>query len=191
MRDSKFSLMIIAILFITLLSPQNSSIVSAEESATPSQEEMLLEEGITLVALRNDSLDLNQDGETDAIRVVVMVNTSREWIDMELRVLGDYKDKQVIESVTLSFTGQTNASIMYDAWSSGEHSLSLQFVNADGNVITTYQLPTYSLIPALKTPRINLQLSAPPWIETGDECLVERNFSDETGPRYGLLEIIN
>ena len=104
MRDSKFPLMIIAILFITLLSPQNSSIVSAEESATPSQEEMLLEEGITLVALRNDSLDLNQDGETDAIRVVVMVNTSREWIDMELRVLGDYKDKQLIESVTLSFT---------------------------------------------------------------------------------------
>ena len=75
MRDSKFTLMIITILFITLLSPQNSSIVSAEESA--SQEELLLEEGITLVALRNDTLDLNQDGETDAIRVVVMVNTSR------------------------------------------------------------------------------------------------------------------
>ena len=187
MRDSKFSLMIITILFITLLSPQNSSIVSAEESTTTSQEEMLLDEGITLVALRNDTLDLNQDGETDAIRVVVMVNTSREWIDMELRVLGDYKDKQVIESITLSFTGQTNASIMYDAWSSGEHSLSLQFVNADGNVITTYQLATYSLIPALKTPRINLQLSAPAWIETGDECLIERNFSDETGPRYDAI----
>ena len=158
--------------------------VQAESSAV---EDALAAEGLTLVALRNDTMDMNQDGETDAIRVVVMVNTSREWIDMELRVLGDYKGKQVIESVTLSFTGQTNASIMYDAWSSGEHSLSLQFVNADGNVITTYQLATYSLIPALKTPRINLQLSAPAWIETGDECLIERNFSDETGPRYDAI----
>ena len=179
MRNTKYSLLIIAILFATVLIPQNSSIVSAEESGITEEEQMLMDEGIILVALRNDTLDLNQDGETDAIRVVIMVNTSREWIDMELRLLGDYKDKQVVESVTLSFTGQTNASLVYDAWASGEHSLSLQFVNADGEVFKTYQLPTYSLIPALKTPRIDLQLSAPPWIETGDECLIKRNFSDE------------
>lgn len=76
---------------------------------------------------------------------------------------------------------------MYDAWSNGEHSLSLQFVNAEGEVITTYQLATYSLVPALKTPRINLQLNAPPWIETGDQCLIKRNFADETGPRYNAI----
>ena len=187
MRDVKYSLLIITILFVTILLPQNSSIVSAEDSGISWEEQMLMDEGIIIVALRNDTLDLNQDGETDAIRVVIMVNTSREWIDMELRLLGDYKDKQVVESVTLSFTGQTNASIMYDAWANGEHSLSLQFVNAEGTVFLTYQLPTYSLVPALKTPRIDLQLSAPPWIETGDECLIKRNFSDETGPRYDAI----
>ncbi len=187
MRDTKYSLLIIAILFVTILLPQNSSIVNAEESGISWEEQMLMDEGLIIVALRNDTLDLNQDGETDAIRVVIMVNTSREWIDIELRLLGDYKDKQVVESVTLSFTGQTNASIMYDAWANGEHSLSLQFVNAEGTVFLTYQLPTYSLVPALKTPRIDLQLSAPPWIETGDECLIKRNFSDETGPRYDAI----
>ncbi|RZD49574.1 MAG: hypothetical protein CXT67_09905, partial [Methanobacteriota archaeon] len=116
MRDTKYSLLIIAILFVTILLPQNSSIVNAEESGISWEEQMLMDEGLIIVALRNDTLDLNQDGETDAIRVVIMVNTSREWIDIELRLLGDYKDKQVVESVTLSFTGQTNASIMYDAW---------------------------------------------------------------------------
>lgn len=187
MRETNYSLLIIAILFATILAPQNSIIASAEESGISWEEQMLQDEGIIIVALRNDTLDLNQDGETDAIRVVVMVNTTREWIDMEIRLLGDYKDKQVVESASLSFTGQTNVSIMYDAWANGEHSLSLQFVNAEGNIFLTYQLPTYSLVPALKTPRINLQLSAPPWIETGDECLIKRNFSDETGPRYDAI----
>ena len=116
MRDTKYSLLIIAILFATILVPQNGSIASAEDSGISWEEQMLIDEGITIVALRNDTLDLNQDGETDAIRIVIMVNTTREWTDMELRLLGDYKDKQVVESVTLSFTGQTNASLMYDAW---------------------------------------------------------------------------
>ena len=34
----------------------------------------LSDAGITLVALRNDTLDLNQDGDIDAIRVVVILN---------------------------------------------------------------------------------------------------------------------
>ena len=34
----------------------------------------LEEAGITMVALRNDTLDLNQDGDIDAVRVVVILN---------------------------------------------------------------------------------------------------------------------
>ena len=78
MRETNYSLLIIAILFATILAPQNSSIASAEESGISWEEQMLQDEGIIIVALRNDTLDLNQDGETDAIRIVVMVNTTRE-----------------------------------------------------------------------------------------------------------------
>ena len=35
----------------------------------------LEEAGITMVALRNDTLDLNQDGDIDAVRVVVILNS--------------------------------------------------------------------------------------------------------------------
>ena len=38
----------------------------------------LEEAGITMVALRNDTLDLNQDGDIDAIRVVVILNSTIE-----------------------------------------------------------------------------------------------------------------
>ncbi|MBT5025752.1 MAG: hypothetical protein HON05_03195, partial [Euryarchaeota archaeon] len=41
--------------------------VGAESTST---DDALAEEGLTLVALRNDTMDMNQDGEPDAIRVV-------------------------------------------------------------------------------------------------------------------------
>ena len=47
--------------------------VSAEEEKDPFEEA-----GLTLVALRNDSLDSNQDGITDAVRVVVVINSTNQ-----------------------------------------------------------------------------------------------------------------
>ena len=43
--------------------------VQAEPSAA---EDALAAEGLTLVAFRNDTMDMNQDGEPDSIRVVVL-----------------------------------------------------------------------------------------------------------------------
>lgn len=155
--------------------------VGAESS---SSEEALEAEGLALVALRNDTLDLNQDGDADAIRVVVIMNTTNEFSNIELRLYGVHKDREVHDSRTMSFSGQSNASIIYDAWAQGEHALRLEIVNQNGETITTIQLPTYVLRPALKTPQITLDLEAPAWIETGDACTIDRLFADETGPRY-------
>ena len=141
-------------------------------------------EGLALVALRNDTLDLNQDGDADAIRVVVIMNTTNEFSNIELRLYGVHKDREVHDSRTMSFSGQSNASIIYDAWAQGEHALRLEIVNQNGETITTIQLPTYVLRPALKTPQITLDLEAPALIETGDACTIDRLFADETGPRY-------
>ena len=160
--------------------------VQAESSAV---EDALAAEGLTLVALRNDTMDMNQDGEPDAIRLVVILNSSSDWTEIELRLYGIHKDKEVLQEQYMAFTGQSNASLVYDAWSEGEHALRLDFINQDGSKITTLQLPSYVLKPALKTPQITLDLNAPDWIETGDYCSIDRVFADETGPRYDALGI--
>ena len=158
-----------------------SYIGAAEEG----DEDPLAEAGLSLIALRNDTLDTNQDGENDAIRVVVVLNSDQESTNLELRLIGEYKDREVTETLQFTFSGQSNASLTYDAWASGEHELRLQLVDQDGNIITTIPLPTYVLRPALQVPSIILALNAPQHIETGDECTISRIFSDETGPRYG------
>jgi hypothetical protein len=89
----------------------------------------------------------------------------------------------------MAFTGQSNASLVYDAWSEGEHALRLDFINQDGDKITTLDLPSYILKPALKTPQLILDFDTQDWIETGDDCSINRIFADETGPRYGALGI--
>ena len=164
--------------------------MTGSASAEPSSSDEGLEaEGLALIALRNDTLDLNQDGDADAIRVVVIMNTTNEYTNIELRLYGVHKDREVHDSRTMSFSGQSNASIIYDAWAQGEHALRLEIVNQDGETITTIQLPTYVLRPALKTPQIILDLEAPAWIETGDACTIDRLFADETGPRYAAAGV--
>lgn len=183
MLDGRRStLVMLGVLLVSIGAPLGLvETVAAEPS---SSEEALEAEGLALVALRNDTLDLNQDGDADAIRVVVIMNTTNEFTNIELRLYGVHKDREVHDSRTMSFSGQSNASIIYDAWAQGEHTLRLEIVNQNGEIIATIQLPTYVLRPALKTPQIILDLEAPSWIETGDACTIDRLFADETGPRY-------
>ena len=177
------SLTMIMILLITILAPQISGNVFAEESED--DEDPLGDAGLTLIALRNDTLDTNQDGDIDSVRVVVVMSTTSDFVNLELRLFGEHKDKQVVETQIMSFSGQSNASLTYDSWANGEHELSLAVINEAGEEITTFELPTYLLKPALKTPRLMLALNAPENIETGDQCTINRIFDDETGPRYG------
>jgi len=184
MSDSKrvLPLLLVSLLFGCIIFPLGLvQDVKAESSAV---EDALAAEGLTLVALRNDTMDLNQDGEPDAIRVVVILNSSSEWTEIELRLYGLHKDKEVKQEQYMAFTGQSNASLIYDAWSEGEHALRLEFINQNGDKITTFNLPSYVLKPALKTPQLILDLDAPERIETGDNCTIHRVFADETGPRY-------
>ena len=184
MRDSKqiLPIILVSLLLGCLLSPLG---IVQEVQAEPSVvDDALAAEGLTLVALRNDTMDLNQDGEPDAIRVVVILNSSSDWTEIELRLHGLHKDKEVQQEQYMAFAGQSNASLVYDAWSAGEHTLRLEFVKQDGSTIVTLQLPSYILKPALKTPHLMLDLDAPGWIETGDDCSINRVFDDETGPRY-------
>ena len=185
-KDKLLSSFTICLIFCSMLALSPVSINGAADEA---EEDSLAEAGLSLIALRNDTLDTNQDGENDAIRVVVVLNTEQENTNLELRLIGEYKDREVTETLQFTFSGQSNASLTYDAWASGEHELRLQMVDQNGNIITTIPLPTYVLIPALQTPSIILTLNAPQHIETGDQCTISRVFSDETGPRYGATGV--
>ena len=186
MSDKKVSksLIMLMVLLTSLVIPQMTGGVFAETSES---EDPLSEAGLTLIALRNDTLDTNQDGDIDSIRVVVVMSTTDNFVNLELRLFGIHKGQQVVETQLMSFSGQSNASLTYDSWANGEHELSLAVINEAGEEITIFELPTYLLKPALKTPRVTLALNAPENIETGDECSVNRIFEDETGPRYGAV----
>ena len=171
--------LLVALLFTSLLMP--TSFVGAEATA----EERLAERGLTVLALRNDTIDTNQDGDIDAVRVVVVLNSTASQNDMIVKLRGLHKEREVLETNEISFSGQTNITMVYDAWSKGEHDLRLDFYDEDGVFVASYPLPTFVLTPALQVPMVQLMLNAGGGLQTGESCEIERMFGDETGPRYG------
>lgn len=155
--------------------------VSAEEESDP-----FTEAGLDLVAIRNDSLDSNQDGMMDAIRVVVVINSTNQWVDLTLTLIGEHSGFTVYEEVIMAFENQENASMTYDSWAAGEHSLLLEISNIEGNLLKSIEIGTFDLSPSLATPSIDLQLSGSEIMQTGDSCEITRDFIDETGPRWNF-----
>ena len=117
--------------------------VSAEEESDP-----FTEAGLDLVAIRNDSLDSNQDGMMDAIRVVVVINSTNQWVDLTLTLIGEHSGFTVYEEVIMAFENQENASMTYDSWAAGEHSLLLEISNIEGNLLKSIEIGTFDLSPS-------------------------------------------
>ena len=179
MREKTLAWGAVVVFLLTLLSPLP---VVAGELTT---EERLAEQGLTVLALRNDTIDTDQDGDIDAVRVVVVLNSTAAQNDLIVKLRGLHKEREVLEVAEISFSGQTNISLVYDAWSKGEHRLRLDFFDEDGEFIASNPLPTFVLTPALQVPMVQLNLEAGASIQTGEACQIQRVFLDETGPRYG------
>ena len=79
-------------IMLVLLSIAAVSYTAVSVAADDSSSDSLAEAGLSLIALRNDTLDTNQDGDNDAIRVVVVFNTEQDSTNLELRLIGEYKD---------------------------------------------------------------------------------------------------
>jgi len=139
---------------------------------------------VSIVALRNDSLDTNEDGRLDAIRVVVVLNTTAGHADLRLVLEGTSLGRTVEESAIISFDHQTEASLQIDAWADDDLSIALVVYGDEGQEIIRRTIGTFSTSPALSPPKLELSLEAPLWLETGDECQIKRSFIDQTGPRY-------
>ncbi len=156
--------------------------VSAEEE----ESDPFVAAGLNLVALRNDSLDSNQDGMMDAIRVVIVID-SEQWIDLTLTLFGEHSGFNVAEETLMSFEYQENASLTYDSWATGEHRLMLEISDSDGRLLKAINIGTFDLSPALAVPSVNLQLTGSEIMQTGDSCEISREFIDETGPRWDYV----
>ena len=78
MSNHKVSLMLI---FIIIFASFATVMITPRVQAEESEQDPLAEAGISVVALRNDTLDTNQDGDTDAIRVVIVVSAEIERIN--------------------------------------------------------------------------------------------------------------
>ena len=154
-------------------------------SAVDEEVDSFEEAGLTLVALRNDSLDTDQDGLFDAIRVVVVLNSTANWIDLTLSLIGHHSGITVTEDLIMSFEDQANSSLTYDSWAEGEHSLTLEISDVEGMLLTSIPLGIFDLSPSLDVPNIDLRLSGSEVMQTGDSCVIHRVFVDETGPRWG------
>ena len=140
--------------------------------AAEDESDQFEEAGLTLVALRNDSLDSNQDGMMDAIRVVVVINSTNQRVDLTLTLIGEHSGFTVYEDIFMSFEDQENASLTYDSWAAGEHSLRLEISDSEGRLIKRVNLGIFDLSPALATPSIDLQLSGSEIMQTGDACQI-------------------
>jgi len=173
MREWFLVILLAASCFITPVSAVDEEVNSLEEA------------GLTLVALRNDSLDTDQDGLFDAIRVVVVLNSTDGWVDLTLTLFGQYGGIIVTEEAIVSFEDQVNSSLTYDSWAEGEHSLILEISDVEGRLLSSISLGTFDLSPALDVPEIDLRLSGSEVMQTGDACEIHRVFVDETGPRWG------
>jgi hypothetical protein len=168
------------ILIALMLSLSFVGQVSAEEE----ESDPFVAAGLNLVALRNDSLDSNQDGMMDAIRVVVVINSTNQWVDLTLTLMGEHSGFTVTEELLMSFENQENASLTYDSWAGGEHRLMLEISDADGRLLKSINIGIFDLSPALSVPSIDLVLSGSEIMQTGDVCEISRDFIDETGPRW-------
>lgn len=156
--------------------------VVAEEETDP-----FTEAGLNLVALRNDSLDSNQDGMMDAIRVVAVINSTQQMVGLTLTLIGEHSGFTVYEEMFMYFEDQENASLTYDSWATGEHRLYLEISDSEGRLLLSINIGTFDLSPALAVPSIDLELSGSEIMLTGDSCEITRNFIDETGPRWNYV----
>ncbi len=169
------------LLVALMLSLSFATQVSAEEESDPFETA-----GLNLVALRNDSLDSNQDGMMDAIRVVIVID-SEQRVDLTLTLFGEHSGFTVAEETLMSFEDQENASLTYDSWAAGEHHLMLEISDSDGRLLKAINIGTFDLSPALAVPSIDLLLTGSEIMQTGDSCEISREFTDETGPRWDYV----
>ena len=82
----------------------------------------------------------------------------------------------------MAFEDRENTSLTYD--SKKRAYVDSQISDADGRLLKSINIGTFDLSPALAVPSTELILSGSEIMQTGDSCVITRDFIDETGPRW-------
>lgn len=144
--------------------------------------------GLYMVAIRNDSLDTDDDGSYDAIRVVLVLNATSGQADINMLLSASTGLRSTEQWDNRTVIGQENLSLTVDAWEVGQYSLNLRMYDpVVGDLLADIDIGTLWMDPALSLPTLEMTLNAPATIETGDSCMVTRFFVDEVGFRYSQM----
>ncbi|MBT3971542.1 MAG: hypothetical protein HOE92_04925 [Euryarchaeota archaeon] len=176
------TLMLVSVLMLAgFVSPIN---VSAEDGDPRTLEDV----GLHMVAIRNDSLDTDDDGSFDAVRVVLVLNATSGQADINMLLSASTGLRSTEQWDNRTVVGQENLSLTVDAWEVGQYSLNLRMYDpVVGDLLADIDIGTLWMDPSLSLPTLQMTLNAPATIETGDDCMVSRFFVDEVGFRYSQM----
>ena len=155
-----------------------------------SGENITLEDiGLRLVSMRNDtSLDTNDDGQADSFRVVIVLNATSSMADINMVLRASTGPRTIVQWLNTSIEGQENFTIGIDSWEVGQYSMTLEMYDPQTQAqVVNLDLGSYWFEPALALPNLQLSLSSPAYLQTGDSCTISRTFTDEVGQRYGMM----
>jgi len=149
---------------------------------------------IQMDSSRADQLDLNNDGDPDTIRIVYLLNTSSHYAEAAVQVDVESGGMPLTfwENVTFNRSTPYFGSQDIEAWGDGVYSVRLKVWDAEsGILILTEDLGEYELKAKLVPPFLKFESPSTQPIMIGDDCSIERIFSDDIGERYDTMGTIS
>ena len=166
--------------FILLFAPLFSAIVMAEGDAPH----------ISVNNSRADRLDLDNDGDSDTIRVVYLLNTTSHYAQAAVQVDVEHAGMTLTfwDNVTFNRTTPYFSSQDIEAWGDGVYNVRMKVWDSESNmIIYSEEFGEFDLLASLTLPYLRLDLEAANTIFLGDDCTIERVFLDEVGERYDAI----
>ena len=150
------TLMLVSVLMLAgFVSPIN---VSAEDGDPRTLEDV----GLHMVAIRNDSLDTDDDGSFDAVRVVLVLNATSGQADINMLLSASTGLRSTEQWDNRTVVGQENLSLTVDAWEVGQYSLNLRMYDpVVGDLLADIDIGTLWMDPSLSLPTLQMTLNAP------------------------------
>ena len=144
---------------------------------------------------RADRLDLDNDGDSDTIRVVYLLNTTSHYANAAVQVDVEHSgisltfwDNNTFNRTTPYFSSQD-----VEAWGDGVFTVRMKVWDLEsGMIVYSEDFGDFDLMANLNLPYLRFDLEVDKeTIFLGDDCLIERVFLDEVGDRYDSTGVIS
>jgi len=139
---------------------------------------------------RADVLDLNNDELIDLVRIVYLLETSKESEGANVEVYAENGHLSVSQwdNSTVNKSNPETRAIDIDAWSQGEYHIWLKLYSpTTGQMLANIDLGKFYLSMAMLEPQLSITMLNSLDLQTGDDCKVATAFSDQVGLRYDVM----